>query len=154
MSLYLLIEGDLGKEISSKFEKEEQFLVTVLTAMGEEQAVGVKAMTKWRKCSKYSPDRGLRNTFVFVGTSSNKRYSFHFCVHMIVENASCLFVSRVKLLRNHEVTNYYTIVMWLQYINSSLPVRIVGGTSLHHTTSKINTRTKKIWILSNLWIVS
>lgn len=46
MSLYLLIEGDLGKEISSKFEKEEQFLVTVLTAMGEEQAVGVKAMTK------------------------------------------------------------------------------------------------------------
>lgn len=46
VSMYLLTEGDLGKEISTKFEKEEQFLVTVLTAMGEEQAVGIKAMTK------------------------------------------------------------------------------------------------------------
>lgn len=39
-----LPEDDLGKEIRRKFENEEQFLVTILTAMGDEKAVGIKAM--------------------------------------------------------------------------------------------------------------
>jgi len=39
-------EGDLGKEITQKFENDESFLVTVLMAIGEEKAVGTKVMTK------------------------------------------------------------------------------------------------------------
>lgn len=39
-------ETDLGKEIQSKFESGDDILVTILKAMGEEAAVGTKAMTK------------------------------------------------------------------------------------------------------------
>lgn len=39
-------DNDIGKEINEKFKKDESFMVTVLAACGEEQAVGVKAMTK------------------------------------------------------------------------------------------------------------
>ncbi len=38
-------DNDTGKEIRMKFEKEEQCLVTILFAMGEEAAVGVKPMS-------------------------------------------------------------------------------------------------------------
>ena len=38
-----LPEGDLGKEISLKFENDENFLVTVLKAMEEEAVIATKA---------------------------------------------------------------------------------------------------------------
>lgn len=41
-----LPDNDLGKEIKTKFENDEQFLVTVLKAMGEEAVVGIKAQSK------------------------------------------------------------------------------------------------------------
>ncbi|XP_033498454.1 eukaryotic translation initiation factor 5A-2 isoform X1 [Epinephelus lanceolatus] len=37
-------ETDLGKEITSKFDGEENFMVTVLKACDEEAVVGIKAM--------------------------------------------------------------------------------------------------------------
>ncbi|XP_072174897.1 eukaryotic translation initiation factor 5A-1-like [Diadema setosum] len=40
-----LPDNDLGKEITSRYEKEDQILCTVLTAMGEESVVGIKNMT-------------------------------------------------------------------------------------------------------------
>lgn len=39
-------EGDLGKEIKTRHDKDEQFMVTVLSCMGEEAVVGTKNMTK------------------------------------------------------------------------------------------------------------
>lgn len=39
-------DGDLGKEIQDKFQRDEQFMVTILRAMGEECAIATKAMTK------------------------------------------------------------------------------------------------------------
>ena len=41
-----LPEGDIGKEIQSKFEAGESFMVTVISAMGDEAAIATKAMTK------------------------------------------------------------------------------------------------------------
>ncbi|XP_047466531.1 eukaryotic translation initiation factor 5A-1-like [Mugil cephalus] len=40
-----LPEGDLGKELEKKFINDEQFLVSVLSAIGEELVVGTKNMT-------------------------------------------------------------------------------------------------------------
>merc|ERR1712154_555150 len=40
-----LPENDVGKEITEKFNKGETFMVTVLSAIGEEMIVGCKAMT-------------------------------------------------------------------------------------------------------------
>lgn len=39
-------EGDIGKEINDKFENGEEFLVTVLSACGEDMIVATKNMTK------------------------------------------------------------------------------------------------------------
>ncbi len=39
-------EGDVGKEIQTKFEASEDFMVTILSAMGQEAAIATKAMTK------------------------------------------------------------------------------------------------------------
>ena len=41
-----LPEGDLGKEIKTKFDNDEQFMVTVLKAMDEEAVIAIKAITK------------------------------------------------------------------------------------------------------------
>jgi len=38
-------EGEVGEEIKTKFDQGENLLVTVLTAVGEELAVGVKMST-------------------------------------------------------------------------------------------------------------
>lgn len=38
-------DDDIGKEITEKFDKGETFMVTVLSAVGEERIVGLKAMT-------------------------------------------------------------------------------------------------------------
>ncbi|KAJ8278127.1 hypothetical protein GJAV_G00084160 [Gymnothorax javanicus] len=40
-----LPEGDLGKEIDNKFTSGEDAMISVLSSMGEEYAVGVKAMS-------------------------------------------------------------------------------------------------------------
>eukprot|EP00800_Vazella_pourtalesii_P004802 TRINITY_DN1555_c1_g1_i1.p1 TRINITY_DN1555_c1_g1~~TRINITY_DN1555_c1_g1_i1.p1 ORF type:complete len:156 (+),score=34.62 TRINITY_DN1555_c1_g1_i1:251-718(+) len=39
-------DGDLGKDISDKSERGDQFMVTVMKVMGEEWAVGMKNITK------------------------------------------------------------------------------------------------------------
>jgi len=38
-------DDDIGKEITEKFDKGETFMVTVLSAVGEERIVGLKALT-------------------------------------------------------------------------------------------------------------
>ena len=38
-------EDDVGKEIRERFDKEENFVVTVLSAMGEEKIIGLKVLT-------------------------------------------------------------------------------------------------------------
>ena len=39
-------EGDIGKEIKDKVERSEDFVVTILKAMGEEMAIACKNLTK------------------------------------------------------------------------------------------------------------
>ena len=41
-----LPESDLGKEIQAKFDNEEQFMVTVVSAMDTEMALATKNMAK------------------------------------------------------------------------------------------------------------
>lgn len=41
-----LPEGDIGAEIKKKHENDEQFMVTILKAMGQEAAVGTKNIAK------------------------------------------------------------------------------------------------------------
>ena len=43
---FIFAEGTLGEEIRTKFKNDEQFMVTVLKAYGEEQAIATKAMNK------------------------------------------------------------------------------------------------------------
>ena len=45
-SCFLFAEGDLGKEIKSKYDNGEDVMVTVQAAMGEEKAIGNKQMAK------------------------------------------------------------------------------------------------------------
>ena len=41
-------DSDLGKEITEKSkDADNQFLVTILKAIGEEQAIAIKNMPKW-----------------------------------------------------------------------------------------------------------
>lgn len=41
-------EGDLGKEIGEKAkDNDNQYLVTILKAVGEELAIAIKNMPKW-----------------------------------------------------------------------------------------------------------
>ena len=46
MSLPFFAESALGEEITTKFQNDEQFMVTVLKAMGEELAIATKVMNK------------------------------------------------------------------------------------------------------------
>ena len=39
-------EGDIGKEIVTRFEKDEQFMCTVLKAMDQEAVIAIKAIPK------------------------------------------------------------------------------------------------------------
>ncbi|CAB4043199.1 eukaryotic translation initiation factor 5A-1 [Paramuricea clavata] len=39
-------EGDLGKEIQTKFDNGDEFMCTVLKAVGEEQIIAVKSSAK------------------------------------------------------------------------------------------------------------
>ena len=41
-----LPEGDIGKEIQTKHDNDDQFMVTIISAMGEEAAIATKAITK------------------------------------------------------------------------------------------------------------
>ncbi len=41
-----LPESDIGAEIKKKHENDEQFMVTILKAMGQEAAVGTKNIAK------------------------------------------------------------------------------------------------------------
>ena len=41
-----LPDNDLGKEIQAKFDNDDQFMVTVLSACSQEMAVAHKNMTK------------------------------------------------------------------------------------------------------------
>lgn len=41
-----LPDGDLGKDITGKFENDEQQMLTVLKAMGEEIVISTKPLTK------------------------------------------------------------------------------------------------------------
>jgi len=44
-----LPDNDIGKEIREKFESGDEFMVTILSAVGEEMAAGVKNMTEKSK---------------------------------------------------------------------------------------------------------
>jgi translation initiation factor 5A len=39
-------DGDLGKQITSEFEEGKELMVTIVSAMGEEQATAVKEAPK------------------------------------------------------------------------------------------------------------
>ena len=39
-------DNDLGKEIQSKFDNGDEFICTVLSAIGEEQIIALKAIAK------------------------------------------------------------------------------------------------------------
>lgn len=41
-----LPESDIGKEIQSKHDNGDNFMVTIVSAMGEEAAIATKAITK------------------------------------------------------------------------------------------------------------
>ena len=41
-----LPEGDLGKDIKSRFDAGEQFMITVIKALDQEAAIGIKNMAK------------------------------------------------------------------------------------------------------------
>ncbi|KAG2462472.1 IF5A1 factor, partial [Polypterus senegalus] len=74
-----LPDNELGKEIEGKFDSNEEILISVLSAMGEEAAVAIKAMTKYLKylTKKYLKKNKLRD-WLRVVASDKESYELRY----------------------------------------------------------------------------